>query len=187
MESEIEADASIGIQQMSLDHSGSAHLLDHAKENETGPRSAAIRTTGEDTSALKGHLLSYIDNAMKKFEHRQRSKFTQAIYPSQVVNMPKSRETDFPDIEVKFLGSSQGLSDFGGPGGHTPYILKREYPRRPLIAPASVNESRAVLQRIRFLVIGDLKEFIGRDPRRRLRQKLDQQGQVGVSKGPNTG
>ena len=48
-ESDIESDASIGIQQMSLGPSGSAHLLDRAKEIKSEPRSAAIRATVDDT------------------------------------------------------------------------------------------------------------------------------------------
>ena len=60
-ESEIESDASISIQRMSLGPSGSAHLLDRAKEIKVGPRSAAIRANGDDTSAIQGQLISYID------------------------------------------------------------------------------------------------------------------------------
>ena len=79
-ESDIESDASIGIQRMSLGPSGSAHLLDRAKGIEAESRSAAIRSTGDDTSAIQGHLLSYIDNAMERFEQIQRSQAFQAIY-----------------------------------------------------------------------------------------------------------
>ena len=44
--SEIESDASIGIQRMSLGFSGSAHLLDRAKGIKAKSRSAAIHATG---------------------------------------------------------------------------------------------------------------------------------------------
>ena len=73
-ESEIDSDASIGIQRMSLGPSGSAHLHERAKGIRAEPRSASIRATGDDAAALQGHLLSYIDNAMERFEQRQRSK-----------------------------------------------------------------------------------------------------------------
>ena len=51
-ESEVDSDASIGIQRMSLGPSGSAHLHERAKEIRAEPRSAAIRATGYDASAL---------------------------------------------------------------------------------------------------------------------------------------
>ena len=73
-ESKIDSDASIGIQRMSLGPSGSDDLID--------------RATGDDTSAIQVHLLSYIDNAMERFEQRQRSQSFQAIYPSQAIKMP---------------------------------------------------------------------------------------------------
>ena len=149
---------------MSLGPSGSAHLLDRTKEIKAGLRSAAIRATGEDTSALQGHLLSYIDNAMERFKQIQRSKSTQAISPSQVIMMPRSRETDFPDVEMESVGSSQGRSGFGDPGGHTSYESEREDPRRSLLAPAEVSMNQGPSpQRIRFSVIGELKKSNGRD------------------------
>ena len=63
-ESEIDSDASIGIQRMSLGPSGSAHLHYRAKEIRAEPRSAAIHATGDDTAVIQVQLLSYIDSAM---------------------------------------------------------------------------------------------------------------------------
>ena len=94
-EIEIKSEASIARQQMSLGPSRSAHLLDRAKGIRAEPRSASIRATGDDAAALQGHLLSYIDNAMERFEQRQRSEACQAIYTSQVIEMPRARETYF--------------------------------------------------------------------------------------------
>ena len=101
---------------------------------------------------------------MERFEQRQRSKATQAIYPSQVIKMPRSRETFFPAVEGESVGPSQGRSDFGDPGGHTSYESEREDPRCPLMAPAKVSMNQGPSpQCIRFSVIGELKEFNGRD------------------------
>ena len=78
--------------------------------------------------------------------------------------MPRDRDTYFPDVEVESVGSSQGRSDFGNPGGHTPYKSEREDSRRPLMAPAEVSMNQGLSpQCIRFSVIGDLKEFNERD------------------------
>ena len=120
-ESEVDSDASIGIQQMSLGPSGSTHLHERSKVIRAEPRSAAIRATGDDAAALQGHLLSYIDNAMEQFEQKQRSQVCQSIYPSQAIKMPRARETYFLDAEMESVESRQGQSDFGDPRGHTPY------------------------------------------------------------------
>ena len=149
---------------MSLSPSGSTHLHERSKVIRAEPRSAAIRATGDDAAALQGHLLSYIDNAMEQFEQKQRSQACQSIYPSQAIKMPRARETYFPDVEMESVESRQGQSDFGDPREQTPYKSEREDVRRPLMAPAEVSSSSGMSpQRIRFSVIGDLKEFNGRD------------------------
>ena len=101
---------------------------------------------------------------MDRFEQIQRSQACIAIYPRQAIKMPRARETYFPDVEMESVKSRQGQSDFRDPRGHTPYESEREDLRRPLIAPAEVStNSGPSPQRIRFSVIGDLKEFNGRD------------------------
>ena len=78
--------------------------------------------------------------------------------------MPRARETYFPDVEMESVESRQGQSDFGDPGGHTPYESERDDLRRTLMEPAEVlTNSEPSPQRICFSVIGDLKEFNGRD------------------------
>ena len=72
-EFEIKSDALIGTQIMSLGPSGSAHFIDRAKGIKAKSRSSAIRATGDNSSAIQGHLQSYIDNAMERFEQRQQS------------------------------------------------------------------------------------------------------------------
>ena len=65
---------------------------------------------------------------------------------------------------MESVESRQGQSDFGDPGGHTPYESERDDLRRTLMAPAEVpTNSGPSPQRICFSVIGDLKEFNGRD------------------------
>ena len=108
-ESEID---SIGMQQMSLGLSGSAHLIDRTKGIKAESRSAAIRATADDTSAIQSHPLSYIDNAMGRLEQRQRSQACQAIYTSQAIKMPRARETYFPDVEMESVETRQGHYDF---------------------------------------------------------------------------
>ena len=85
-------------------------------------------------------------------------------YPSQSINMPRARTTYLPDVEMESVGSRQGQSEFRDPQRHTPYESEREDLRRPSMAPAEVStNSGPSPQRIRFAVIGDLKEFNGRD------------------------
>ena len=82
-------------ERMSLGRSGSAHLHYRAKEIRAEPRSAAIRATGDDAAALQGHMLSYIDNAMDRFEQRQRIQDWQAIISKSSDQYDKSSE-DIP-------------------------------------------------------------------------------------------
>ena len=65
---------------------------------------------------------------------------------------------------MESVGQSQGRSDFGGPREHTPYESEREDSRRPLMAPTEVSMNQGLSpQCIRFSVIGELKEYNGRD------------------------
>ena len=114
-------------------------MIDRAKRSKAESRSAAIRATVNDTSAIQGQLLSNIHNAMKRLEQIQRSQACQAIHPSQAIKMPRARETHFSDVEMKLFGSRQGQSDFDDPGGHTPYESEQDDLRRPLMEPAEVS------------------------------------------------
>ena len=76
--------------------------------------------------------------------------------------MTSALETYFPDVEMIFVGSCQGRSDFGDPGGHIPYKSEQEDFRRTLMMPAEDLMSQgASPQIIRFSVIGKLKGFSG--------------------------
>ncbi|CAI5738349.1 unnamed protein product [Hyaloperonospora brassicae] len=136
-ESESDSEASTGIQRMSLGPSGSSYLHDRAKGIKADPRSAAISTTGDDAVALQVHLLSYIDNAMERYEQRQRNGVGRIA--SRSIRLWRSPKAP-------------------------PYESDREDLRRSLMAPAEVStNSRPSPQRIRFSVTGDLKKFNGRD------------------------
>ena len=100
-ETEIKSDASIGIQRMSLGPSGSSHLLYSAKDVKAESLSAAIRATEHDTLSIQVNMLSYIDNAMGGFEHRQQSQDGQAIFPNQTIKTPIVQEAYFADVETE--------------------------------------------------------------------------------------
>ena len=69
--------------------------------------------------------------------------------------MPRAREIFFPDVEMESIGASQGRSDFGNPGGNSPYESEQEDSRLPLVAPAEVSMNQIPqLQLIRFSVNG---------------------------------
>ena len=65
---------------------------------------------------------------------------------------------------MESVGSRQGRSDFGDPGGHTTYESEQEDFRRPLMARAEVSMNPGPsFQRIRFSVVGEMNELNGRD------------------------
>ena len=124
--SEIESYQSIGVQRMLLGPTRSSHLHDRAEWINIESLSAAIRATGDDTSAIKKHLLSFIDNAMELFKQIKRSRVCQEIYPNLTIKTPSARETYCPEFEMESVRSIQGRSNFGNSWGHTPYESEGE-------------------------------------------------------------
>ena len=67
-ESEIESDDSIGIQRMSLGPSGAAHLRDRVETIKTEPRLTTARSKEETNSTTQGHLQTYLEEALERFQ-----------------------------------------------------------------------------------------------------------------------
>ena len=150
-ESEVESEDSIPIQRMSLGPSGADLIRERASQKNIQGRSTEV-------PAESGHLQSYFEAAMKKYEEDQRNFARQTARRSRIPAIPQASYV--PDVEMESVGSCPGrqINNYEIPDTDLDDL------RRPLVAAAGISPGDGTTtQRIRMSAIADLKEFNGRD------------------------
>uniref|UniRef100_A0AAV1VNF3 CCHC-type domain-containing protein n=1 Tax=Peronospora matthiolae TaxID=2874970 RepID=A0AAV1VNF3_9STRA len=160
----MESDDSIGIQRMSLGPSGAAHLRDQVDAIKCEPRSAIACAKEEMTSAMQGHLQTYLKEAMERFHQDQREQAYQAVYPSQRINPARVQEVYIPDVEMESVRSHRSRSNHFDFDDADPDDSGQEERRRAMVSTTETFQNGdSIPQRIRVSTMTELEEFSGKD------------------------
>ena len=100
---------------------------------------------------------------MEKFKQTQRTQACQAIYPSQKIKMLRARLTYFPDVETESVESRQVNKTLTSRRTYSVYIEAGGLEASINGACGSFDELSTISSTYPFFLIGDLKEFNGRD------------------------